>query len=129
MSETTNDARALYKQGFQHFAKGELEPADLAQVKKLCLVLGNEHDGIRDALAQAADRSVRIPMRGFVESLNVSVAAAVLLAAAAGPRPGDLPDRERRLLYARGLYQTVNRAAEVLEASEIPADPASRIPR
>ena len=31
---------------------------------------------------RAAGRSVRIPMRGFVESLNVSVSAAVLLAAA-----------------------------------------------
>ena len=106
---------ALKSAGFELVAthpQGELEPDDLAKVPRLALVLGNEHDGICDALERAAARSVRIPMRGFVESLNVSVSAAVLLAAATRARPGDLSSEERRLLYARGLYQSVNRAAQ-----------------
>jgi tRNA (guanosine-2'-O-)-methyltransferase len=97
--------------------EGQLEPDDLAAIPRLALVLGNERDGIRHTLSAAARTSVRIPMRGFVESLNVSVSAAILLHAACRGRPGDLSDRERRLLYARGLFRSVARAAEVLTAS------------
>ena len=81
-------------------------------------MLGNEHDGISETLARAAEQSVRIPMRGFVESLNVSVSAAVLLAAAATCAPGDLSNEDCRLLYARGLFQSVERAAEILGRRE-----------
>jgi tRNA (guanosine-2'-O-)-methyltransferase len=57
---------------------------------------------------------VRVPMRGFVESLNVSVVAAILLASSAAARPGDLSHADRRRLYARGLYLSVERAEEIL---------------
>lgn len=109
----------LSSQGFTLVAthpRGALVPEDLAQIPRLCLVLGNEHDGISRALSEAAGHCVRIPMRGFVESLNVSVSAAILLAMATRGRPGDLDDATRRTLYARGLYATVNRAAEILAA-------------
>ena len=62
--------------------QGELTPPDLAHIPRLALLLGNEHDGICEPLLRHTKRAVRIPMRGFVESLNVSVAAAVLLSAA-----------------------------------------------
>jgi tRNA (guanosine-2'-O-)-methyltransferase len=110
----------LRRRGFELVAthpEGELLPAELPGIERLALVLGNEHDGICEALQQAAPRSVRIPMRGFVESLNVSVSAAILLAAATRGRPGDLPEAEKRLLYARGLFRSVSRAARVLAAS------------
>lgn len=113
----------LERQGYELVAthpKGELLPGDLRQVPRLALVLGNEHDGIREALARASRRSVRIPMRGFVESLNVSVSAAVLLSAATDGRRADLSEGERRLLYARGLYRTVPRVREILEAQAPP---------
>jgi len=67
-------------------------------------------------LSRAARRRVRIPMRGFVESLNVSVCAAVLLAAATRRRAGDLPHEARRHLYARSLFLSVPRAERVLDA-------------
>ncbi len=94
---------------------GELTPEDLARVPRLALILGNEHRGIDPVFAGAAKRSVRIPMRGFVESLNVSVCAAVLLAAATQGRSGDLPPSARQHLYARALFFSVPRACEVLE--------------
>jgi len=97
--------------------KGALEPGDLAKIPRLALVFGNEHDGISEALTCAAAQSVRIPMRGFVESLNVSVSAAVLLAAATDGRPGDLDPGSKRTLYACGLYRTVARAREILDAA------------
>ncbi|HEY3493188.1 MAG TPA: RNA methyltransferase [Polyangiaceae bacterium] len=97
--------------------EGELVPEDLPSIDRLCLVLGNEHDGICEELRLGARRSVRIPMRGFVESLNVSVAAALLLRAATLGREGDLPAEERERLYAVGLARSVPRATEILAAS------------
>jgi tRNA (guanosine-2'-O-)-methyltransferase len=112
---------ALRARGFELIAthpKGELVPEDLAGIARVCLVMGNEHDGIREALEAATTRAVRIPMRGFVESLNLSVAAALLLSAATAGRAGDLNAEERRTLYATGLFRSVPRAAEILAASE-----------
>ena len=63
------------------------------------------------------DQTVQIPMVGFVESLNVSVSAAILLHAGTLNRPGDLPDSLKRRLYARGLYRSINRGKEVLEGA------------
>lgn len=45
----------------------------------LCLVLGNEGDGIRRLVKQKCDYLVHLPMLGQISSLNVSVTAGVLL--------------------------------------------------
>jgi tRNA (guanosine-2'-O-)-methyltransferase len=93
---------------------GELAPEDLAKMPRVAIVLGNEREGIRDAIASACVHRVRVPMRGFVESLNVSVTAAILLHAATGERVGDLDAASRLRLYARGLFLSVPRAEEML---------------
>lgn len=96
--------------------EGDLLPPDLARIPKLALVLGNERHGIADALRAACRHSVRIPMRGFAESLNVSVTAAILLQHATWARPGDLPEAEQAYLHARALVLTVPHAPEILAA-------------
>jgi tRNA (guanosine-2'-O-)-methyltransferase len=93
---------------------GELEPEDLAGMPRLGLVLGNEREGIHEDLAAACSARVRVPMRGFVESLNVSVTAAILLHAATRGRQGDLDPGTLMRLYARGLYLSVPRASDIL---------------
>lgn len=98
------------------YADGELAPADLAAMPRVAIVLGNEREGIREALARGCAARVRVPMRGFAESLNVSVTAAILLQHATGSRPGDLTEAEQALLYARALVITVPHAAEILAA-------------
>ncbi len=98
-------------------ADGEMLPSDLASVERVAIVLGNERDGIGDTLRAACRRSVRVPMRGFVESLNVSVTAAILLNAATLGRSGDLDAASRRRLYARGLYFSLTRAEDLLNGS------------
>ncbi len=95
---------------------GELAPRDLRDIPRLALVLGNERDGIHAELAAACTRTVRIGMRGFVESLNVSVTAAILLEQATAGRPGDLSDDERAFLYARALILSVPQAPAILAA-------------
>jgi RNA methyltransferase, TrmH family len=56
------------------------EPFDPAGLPRpLALVLGNEGAGARSALAAGAARRVTIPVAAGVESLNVAVAAGILL--------------------------------------------------
>ena len=45
----------------------------------ICLILGNEVDGVRDDLLENCDSVVSIPMMGKKESLNVAVAAGIAL--------------------------------------------------
>lgn len=119
-SSVSEAVLALRARGFElvrTHPHGELVPEDLAHVPRCALVVGNEHDGIREELEAAATRSVRVPMRGFTESLNLGVSAGILLAAATAGRSGDLDPDVRKRLYARGLFLTVPRAAAVLAAS------------
>ena len=54
----------------------------------VALVLGAEGDGMRALTAKTCDELVSIPMRGAVESLNVSVASGVCLYEALRQRMG-----------------------------------------
>ena len=54
--------------------------------RPVAVVMGSEEEGLAPGVADACDELVSIPLRGPVESLNVSVAAGLLLFAAARPR-------------------------------------------
>ena len=56
-----------------------IAPEMLESVPRIGLVMGSEFDGISDSTAAICERLVRIRMAEGVDSLNVSVAAAVLL--------------------------------------------------
>lgn len=43
------------------------------------IIVGNEHRGVSEKALNIADKNVYIPMFGMIKSLNVSVAAAVIL--------------------------------------------------
>ena len=45
----------------------------------VALIMGSEEDGISDALLRSADELVKIPMKGEIGSLNVSVAAGIAM--------------------------------------------------
>ncbi len=74
---------SLRKEGFQIYASAIVDDAvsiyDLDLTGKTALVLGNEHRGVSNEAANLADKKFVIPMKGMVQSLNVSVAAAVIL--------------------------------------------------
>jgi RNA methyltransferase, TrmH family len=62
-------------------------PHDQADLRgPSAIVLGNEGAGLGQELARAADATLSIPMAGAAESLNVAVAAGVLLFEAARQR-------------------------------------------
>jgi 23S rRNA (guanosine2251-2'-O)-methyltransferase len=58
---------------------GDTSLYDLDVTRRLALVLGSEGHGLREIVRKTADFVVRIPVYGRVNSLNVSVAAAIAL--------------------------------------------------
>jgi tRNA (guanosine-2'-O-)-methyltransferase len=73
----------LHDEGFEIYASMLSENAvnfyDLDFTKKVAIVVGNEHRGISPEVAEKADKLFYIPMQGMIQSLNVSVATAVIL--------------------------------------------------
>jgi tRNA (guanosine-2'-O-)-methyltransferase len=107
----------LRARGFKVYVatmEGTVTPEQLANVGKLAIVFGNEKIGVRGALTTLCDESYAIPMQGFVESLNVSVAAAITLYAATRGRQSDLTEMERDQLRARFMRLSVPRADEIV---------------
>ena len=47
--------------------------------EKVAIIMGNENRGLSDKIIEKVDQQIYIPMRGMIQSLNVSVAAAVIL--------------------------------------------------
>jgi len=80
-----NLARALTELNDQGFmtvgldSQGSENLGDVALRQPLALVLGAEGKGLRPRVAGACDALVALPLRGRLDSLNVSAAAAALL--------------------------------------------------
>lgn len=74
---------ALRSKGMRILATTLAEDAvslhDLDLTQPVAILLGNEHRGVSEEAAREADIRFMIPMVGMVQSLNVSVAAAVTL--------------------------------------------------
>ena len=62
-------------------AAGEAESSSAEEQypQKVVLVLGNEGTGLRKKVREYCDKLIKIPMRGKINSLNVSVAGGILL--------------------------------------------------
>jgi tRNA (guanosine-2'-O-)-methyltransferase len=77
---------------------------DVDWTQPCAIVMGNEHSGVSDAAVELADESVYIPMAGLVQSFNVSVATAIILAelyrqrAKAGLYDGEMRENNNHLL-------------------------------
>ncbi|MCY4375603.1 MAG: RNA methyltransferase [Spirochaetaceae bacterium] len=84
------------------------------------VVFGNEHAGVTDATAQAADGWFSIPMAGFTRSFNISVAVAMVLQHARRSRvasrgaDGELTADQRLILEARYAVRSLPSAAALL---------------
>jgi 23S rRNA (guanosine2251-2'-O)-methyltransferase len=58
---------------------GDVDYRVLGSMAHAVVVMGAEGAGLRPSVLAACDRRARIPMRGHVASLNISIAAALLL--------------------------------------------------
>lgn len=86
------------------------------------IVVGNENKGISDEALKLSDLRCSIPMKGMVDSFNVSVAAGILMHHAACDRTkrlgrhGDLTPDERQILLAEfSLRHNKNTSSIALE--------------
>ena len=95
-NDTAKCFNELRAEGFKVYAsmlnKKALNLYDIDLTQKIALVFGNEKRGVSPEAEKLADETFYIPMRGMIQSLNVSVAAAVTLYEA---------QRQRQL---KGLY-------------------------
>lgn len=124
---TTNDAVSVMREkGYKIYAS-DLNPnsKDIRDIEwgddKICIVMGNENNGISEEMRQLADDTFILPMCGFAESFNLSVATAITLAHLSacsssskggdqqqGPlRPGDLDDNEVNRLRLKGIINSL----------------------
>lgn len=83
------------------------------------LFFGTEHAGISPQVEAAADEFIRIPMCGFVESLNVSASAAILLyilssRLRASDAPWRIPEAGRDEILLRWLKATVRDSERIM---------------
>lgn len=76
-------AKPLQKQGYQllaaHFSEKAVDFRGIDFTKPTAIVMGTELEGVHPETAEAVDQHIIIPMQGMAGSLNVSVAAAVIL--------------------------------------------------
>ena len=86
----------------------------------LALVLGNEKDGASKEIIEAADERVIIPMPGFVQSFNISVAGALCLYQISQSRLKqrgtnvDVTTEQIRILKAQYALRTLDSADSIL---------------
>ena len=101
---------ALRERGYRvlatRFVEGATPIESVDFSRPTALIFGNEKDGVSPEAIALADASVVIPMQGFVQSFNISVAAALALYTARRDRiarlgrQGDLNDEQIMILKA-----------------------------
>lgn len=84
MNYSLNEAmETLHKHNVKIFATHLNQTAEsylnIIPPQSLGIIVGNEGSGVRTRHIQAADQSIYIPMPGHAESLNVGVAAGILM--------------------------------------------------
>jgi tRNA (guanosine-2'-O-)-methyltransferase len=113
----------LKDQGYKIYATHldtDLEIDSLNFDQPTAIVFGNEKDGISEEAKKNADGLFRIPMLGFAQSFNISVAAAMTFYHIYQARKnklgqnGDLTGEEKDWLRLRYYFQTLDSAEKIL---------------
>jgi tRNA (guanosine-2'-O-)-methyltransferase len=93
---------------------------DFDITKKSAFVFGVEKAGVSDDVMKNADGFLKIPMVGFTESLNISVAAAIVLENLSHKLRNSTLDwaltvEEQQILYASWIEKTIKNVDEIKE--------------
>ena len=105
-----------------HVSRTVIPVSQLPFEKRLALIFGNEREGVSKVLRQAADIAAYVPMKGFVESLNISVACAITLFCSGIPavtperRTAPLSEQERETKRSSWIKSGVRNSAAILKA-------------
>lgn len=117
----------LKKKGYRIVATALHENAiplsELDITEKTAIVMGTELTGVSDAMKEIADANVVIPMHGFTESLNVSVASAVIMQhlvskLRASSIPWQLSNEEKLALKIEWAKRTISWSDYIIEMYE-----------
>lgn len=109
-----------YRIAATHLATDAVSITEVDFTQPTALIFGNERDGISSDLLAHADLNVVLPIDGFIQSYNISVAAALGLYHARQDRiarqglHGDLSQEERTALAARYYLHSVKAATPIL---------------
>jgi tRNA (guanosine-2'-O-)-methyltransferase len=96
----------LKREGYEIYATildeeaEDLYKIDFLKSKKIAILVGSESVGLSQKAIQLSDRKIYMPMKGMVQSFNVSVTAAIFLSEIIRQRTGKpkkylLPPKER----------------------------------
>ncbi|MFK8060122.1 MAG: TrmH family RNA methyltransferase [Polaribacter sp.] len=112
----------LHEKGYQIIATTPHNDSCLLQdfdiTKKTAFVFGVEAEGVSDYIMENADGFLKIPMVGFTESLNISVAAAIILQDVTTKlRNSDvnwqLSQEEKEILYFNWVKKTIKKVDKI----------------
>tara|TARA_R110002049_G_scaffold183679_8_gene351675 strand:- start:6714 stop:7385 length:672 start_codon:yes stop_codon:yes gene_type:complete len=115
---------SLKEQGYQIIATTPHNDSCLLQdfdiTKKSAFVFGVEAEGVSDYVMENADGFLKIPMVGFTESLNISVAAAIVLQDVTTKLRNSnidwkLSDEEKETLYYNWVKKTIKNVDKIEE--------------
>ncbi len=93
--------------------------SDFDVTQKTAFVFGAEKEGISDYIKKEADGFLKIPMVGFTESLNISVAAAIILQDVTTRLKRtdinwQLSEEEKKVLYFKWIKNTVKNPEKLI---------------
>lgn len=104
-----------------HLSDKAVDFRDIDYTRPTCILMGQEKTGITQEALDLADQDIIIPMIGMVQSLNVSVASALILYEAQRQRQNAgmyerensmLPEVEQQRLLFEGGYPVLARVAK-----------------
>ncbi|MGZ3774978.1 MAG: TrmH family RNA methyltransferase [Pseudobdellovibrionaceae bacterium] len=123
--KTADCVKALKEQGYKicvtHLDEKSKPLHEVDFSTKTALVLGNEKDGVTPEMVAAADERIIIPMSGFVQSFNISVAGALSLYHISQDRlkrrgtSASLNEIEQGILRAHYYMRTQDSSSKYLE--------------
>ncbi len=90
--------------------------------EKYAIIMGNEKDGISKESRSQADYLIHIPMNGFAESFNLSVASAIICAVISSKgltRPNLTDEIKMRILFV-WISRTVRESLAILRSKGLP---------
>ena len=113
---------SLKEKGYQIIATTPHNDSCLLQdfdvTKKSAFVFGLESEGVSETVIENADGFLKIPMVGFTESLNISVAAAIILQEVTSKLRNSevdwkLSNEEKQMLYFNWVKTTIKNVDKI----------------
>ncbi len=97
-----------------------IDSLELERSKKISIVFGNETKGLSEDAIKFADKTLYLPMYGFVESFNISVSVAIALAylvpkVRTNKIDWKLKKEEREEILLDWLMKDVHKSEDIIE--------------